>query len=217
MNPLIQIPDREGFNCRNRENETLKRLADYAARAATNVRAAVPMICFIAGLLVVNPVEAQQQSITIPIKAYIDYKGPIVVTVSVYDQPQAGRLLYITTKRVIAEHGIFADVVEVPSEVVTNNQRVFIEFAKQSSPSLPLAQARMQFSNQRSISPQDTIRVPGDSSCTSVCFTCGGSYPLFAGAIATRIGGQNIERGQLCDGAPNENNNDDRPFICTCN
>jgi hypothetical protein len=53
---------------------------------------------------------------------------------------------------------------------------------------------------------------PGDSAC-SLCYTCGGSWPVFGGAIPTRIGAQPWERGAACAGnlAPAA---DAAPYLC---
>ncbi|WP_143155863.1 MULTISPECIES: hypothetical protein [Burkholderia] len=48
-----------------------------------------------------------------------------------------------------------------------------------------------------------------------VCFTCGGDWPVFAGAIhAVNTGSNTFERGSGCSGGLAASNDTD-PFICT--
>jgi hypothetical protein len=53
---------------------------------------------------------------------------------------------------------------------------------------------------------------PGDPVC-SLCYTCGGSWPVFSGAIPTRLNAQPWERGSACSGnlAPVA---DTAPYLC---
>jgi hypothetical protein len=53
---------------------------------------------------------------------------------------------------------------------------------------------------------------PGDSAC-SLCYTCGGSWPVYGGAIPTRTDAQPWERGAACAGnlAPAP---DVWPYLC---
>jgi hypothetical protein len=55
--------------------------------------------------------------------------------------------------------------------------------------------------------------VPGISA-TSLCFTCGGSWPAFSGAIPLPAGSRPIERGSGCSGILSARP-DTIPFLCS--
>jgi hypothetical protein len=46
----------------------------------------------------------------------------------------------------------------------------------------------------------------------SLCFTCGGDWPIFAGAFTTPVAAS--ERGAACFGGFSTLRNDHRPFLC---
>jgi hypothetical protein len=167
-------------------------------------------------LLAENSAEAQEKNTIVPIKEYIDASGEVDIIVSIYDQPKGGSLLFRQREKVIAEDGLFNDVVEVPSWILKSYSRIFLEFAKASSPFQLLADDRLQFMQPgtQAHEPGTRAYVTEDASFTAVCFTCGGTYPIIVGAIATRIGGQNYERGRSCAGALAYTTRDSRPWIC---
>jgi hypothetical protein len=178
-------------------------------------RVALPIFLFV--LLAAQPVQAQEEMTTmIFVKDYIDETEPVELVISVYDQPQGGMLLYQVTKSVTPEDGIFDDSIKVPSEILSRHPQVFVEFAKASSPSDPLSGERMQFA-QRGVSSRDTQEradPPSQSAdLISVCFTCGGQFPLEAGAINAGTGSHNHQRGPGCSGGLRDMV-DRRPRIC---
>jgi len=55
---------------------------------------------------------------------------------------------------------------------------------------------------------------PQTSVACNVCFTCGGDWPIFAGAFhAVNTGLQTFERGSACSGTLHSSN-DTNPFLC---
>lgn len=185
-------------------------------------RVALPIFLFF--MLTTQFVRAQEEMTTILVKDYINEITPVELVISVYDQPQEGTLLYLLTKLVTPEDGIFDDSIEVPSEILNRHPQVFVEFAKGSSPSEPLASERMQFSQPgvsrgikgSNITPQDD---PGNGVISlevSVCFTCGGNWRYNAGAIVAGpfvSGRHNHQRGPNCSGSLAQST-DTRPRIC---
>ena len=61
-------------------------------------------------------------------------------------------------------------------------------------------------------SAADITPAPGDSAC-SLCYSCGGGWPVFSGAIPTRTDAQPWERASACTGnlAPAT---DGAPYLC---
>ena len=53
---------------------------------------------------------------------------------------------------------------------------------------------------------------PGVSAC-SLCFTCGGDWPIFSGVIPTRTGAMPWERGPGCSGSLTASS-DSGPYLC---
>ena len=55
---------------------------------------------------------------------------------------------------------------------------------------------------------------PQTAVACNTCFTCGGDWPIFAGAVhAVNTGNLTFERGSGCSGALNPAN-DQNPFLC---
>jgi hypothetical protein len=178
------------------------------------------IVCLSAAqLATVQLVRAQEERTTIFVKEYIDEVEPVELIISLYDQSEGGALLYQLTQVVTPEEGIFDEPITVPAEILSQYHQVFIEFAKASSPSEPLAAERMQYTHRviredihgTDIQPSD---LPGRGSIdVSLCFTCGGFYPREAGAISAGPGSHNHQRGPRCSG-PLRNIIDRRPRIC---
>jgi hypothetical protein len=168
----------------------------------------ITVFCLIICLTTVQIAKAQESTITIPIKEYIASKGPTSIIVRIYDQPQAGKLLHQTVKKVVPKSGMFADSIEVPYELVESNPRLFIEFSRQSAPSEEISEQRMQFSQPPASEHAGSVNV------LLICFTCGGQAPFISGAVAGRTSAPlNIERGTNCSGS-NSLRSDIRPNIC---
>lgn len=164
---------------------------------------------------------------SILVKDSINAKGWVPMVMAVYDAPEGGRVLYETTRSVDVRNRLFVDVLEVPSDILGGHSQVFVEFALAKSPQRPLRPQRMPFAvppSQQSpgvsIAGVRAVATVGTHvlAAESVCFTCGGAYPYQAGALATRSGGPNIERGRGCGGGLRTTTTDNRPFLCygTC-
>jgi hypothetical protein len=74
------------------------------------------------------------ESTLIPIQGEINASGEVDLIIRVYDQPEGGRLLYQLTKMVTVEDQIFADEIDVPSELLSATPQVFVGFASASAP-----------------------------------------------------------------------------------
>ena len=64
---------------------------------------------------------------------------------------------------------------------------------------------------QQNLQTNSASRVP--SAC-SLCYTCGGRWPIYSGDLP--IVGPATERGRNCSGDFNTDLNDDDPYVC-CN
>ena len=60
-------------------------------------------------------VLAQPETTPIPVKEYLDAVGAIDIIIRVYDAPQGGTILYQVTQSVIAQEGIFYEVLDLPT------------------------------------------------------------------------------------------------------
>lgn len=173
-------------------------------------------------LLLGTPLYAHEETTEIIVKEASEATGPLEVLISVYDQPQGGTVLYQTTQTVEVSEGQFVEILSVPTALWAEHPQVFIAFAQATDPPVPLGDERMQFTHP-SARMTDHGLVPQGASPTAaaaavygaaVCYTCGGAFPFQTGAIATRIGGTNIERGPGCAGPLRRVTNDSRPFLC---
>jgi hypothetical protein len=169
---------------------------------------------------------------TIPVlvKESINANGQIPLTMTLYDAPKLGLNLYQTNKIVVVADREFVEIIEVPSEALQGRSKVYVEFTRVGFPLTPLNADRMPFaippSQQTATLTQGATVAQAAAfyegahvlAAESVCYTCGGAYPYQAGALATRSGGPNIERGRGCGGSLHTTTSDSRPFICygTC-
>jgi subtilisin len=66
------------------------------------------------------------------------------------------------------------------------------------------------------VRPRISIGLPGPApsgAACSLCYTCGGAWPVFSGVIPTRSGASPWERGPECSG-PLSANSDAGPYLC---
>jgi hypothetical protein len=157
-------------------------------------------------------VLAQPEATPIPVKEYLNTVGAIDIIIRVYDAPQGGTLLYQVTQSVTAQEGLFDEVLDLPTALLTAHPQVFIEFATAAAPEEPLAEERMQFTLPGE--PAGARQREGERvTDVAVCFSCGGDFPFLAGTVATRSGGKNLERGRHCAGQLRARR-DPQPRIC---
>jgi hypothetical protein len=153
---------------------------------------------------------ARAASISVPVKGVVDATGSVELVISFYDRAAGGREVYSVTKTLAVEHGVYFDMVDVPDSVFQSRQKVFVEVARPSAPALALAE-RAQFTKpggQAGAAPKVSFTFLG----CSLCFTCGGSYPVFNGAF-TNTGTSPQERSTACSSTV-ATRTDTRPFLC---
>lgn len=85
------------------------------------------------------------------------------------------------------------------AQAQTNGQAASAKTVNASGSSKPLPTTTQAVNNQTAVS-------------CNLCFTCGGDWPVFAGAI-TPVGNNPTERGSLCSGTLTVRS-DSRPFLC---
>lgn len=171
----------------------------------------------VSALVVVAMAASAQAQTTksIPFKAPIGAAdGSADVILRLYDQAAAGTPLFEETRTVKVSHGMFITLVDVPAAVLGAAPTVWIEAASASDPHAPLAR-RNPFALKRTanprIQPNDVFGIPTDS---TLCYTCGGEYPIWGGMIPLPYPSTPIERGYDCYGAP-QYVSDTTPFLCS--
>jgi hypothetical protein len=166
-------------------------------------------------IVVTMPVAQAQKpeasaSTSVPIKGTIEATGSTELLITFYDSETGGHELYSLTARVPVENKTYFDMINVPNTIFRGNQTVYIEVARPSAPAIAL-ETRSQFTKpggERIGGANKSFAILG----CSLCYTCGGSYPIFNGAFATP-GLGTAERGKSCSGKV-ESHLDFRPHLC---
>jgi hypothetical protein len=159
------------------------------------------------------PVAVQDSQTTgVPFKGLMAEDGNVELILRLYDQAHGGTRLFEEIREAEVRQGVYALDVEVPSEIVTKHPTVWMEVARAAEPDKSLEE-RTAFRTRRSgeVLPQAPLCL---GSCVSLCFTCGGSFPLFSGGIPVPSGSSVIERGVGCDGSL-VSRSDPRPQLCS--
>lgn len=162
-------------------------------------------------LLVALPVaEAQEpeanSSSAVPVKGTIEATGSVELLITIYDRPTRGHELYSVTTTIPVEHNMYFDIINVPDVVFHDRQTVYVEVATPSAPEVAL-EARSQFTK-----PGGEVKKSFAILGCSLCYTCGGSYPIFNGAFGT-LGVGTHERGRSCSGKV-DSRIDFQPNLC---
>lgn len=177
-------------------------------------------IILLLAMLIASPVAQAQEpessggaSTEIPVKGIIQEAGSVELLFTIYDREQGGRELYSVTTTVEVEKNTYFGSINVPDELFRGRQTVYIEVARPSAPAIGL-EARSQFTK-----PGGRPAGRANKSVTilgcSLCYTCGGSYPIFSGAFVTPGLGTK-ERGRSCSGKVSSTL-DFRPHLCCQN
>jgi hypothetical protein len=160
-----------------------------------------------------NTVAAQQnQTIVVPFKGQIR-DGNDRLILRIYDQAVGGAVLFEVTRKVDVSNGVYVALVDVPSEILSAKTNVWLEGSKETEPFTPIGE-RTQFAIRRLGGGITQAIVCPAGGCASLCFTCGGAYPFFNGAIPLAAGSMPTERGGAC-AAPLQARADTIPFLCT--
>ncbi|HSG39522.1 MAG TPA: hypothetical protein VLE27_07765 [Thermoanaerobaculia bacterium] len=170
-------------------------------------------ILLISMLITLSVAQAQEfealtgSSVTeVPIKGTIEGNGPVDLVITIFDRETKGRELYSVTKTLPVYGNTYFGMINVPDGAFRGRQTVYVEVARSSAPAIAL-EPRAQFTKPGG---------PNDKAFTlrgcSLCFSCGGSYPLFSGAFVTPGAGTS-ERGRACSGNVTSRI-DFRPHLC---
>jgi hypothetical protein len=170
---------------------------------------------FVAMQLTLGPVQAQPQaeapaSTAVPVKGAIEATGLVKLLITIYDREIGGNELYSLTATLPVEDNTYFGMINVPNTVFQGRQKVYIEVARPSAPAIAL-EARSQFMKSGGGSTGGSDKSFTIRGC-SLCYTCGGSYPIFNGAFVT-TGLGTAERGNSCSGNVTSNI-DFRPHLC---
>jgi len=135
------------------------------------------------------------------------------VILRLYDRQFAGTKLYEERQTVTADSlGIFVAFVGegtrfgVPTSITDAHRTLWAEWALASSPGI-VREARLEITHKRASGEAITVNVN-----PSMCFTCGGSYPIFSGSWTVSPANP-TERSSSCSGSL-ITRVDSRPFLC---
>jgi hypothetical protein len=165
------------------------------------------------GAVAQEPEVTTDASTEIPVKGTIQATGSVELLFTMYAREHGGRALYSVTARVAVEENTYFGDISVPDEVFRGRQTVYIEAAMPSAPAIAL-EARSQFTKPGGRPAGRANRATTILGC-SLCYTCGGSYPIFSGAFVTPGLGTK-ERGPSCSGNVSSRV-DFRPHLCCQN
>src|SRR5271157_4453422 len=164
-------------------------------------------------------VQAQNQAATVPFKTHLTTVAPtsaersagqVQLVFRIYGEAQNGSPLFGETQNVaISGDNLYADIGAATkgglSAGILNRSRIWVEYARSASPELPL-ENRFSFTLHRNGNPPIQFSVD-----PSVCYTCGGGWPIYGGAYPTSSGA--YERGSSCSGSI-AHSSDTLPYLC---
>ena len=169
-----------------------------------------------------SQVSVSEEGGTLPFKARLALNSSVTPSIgkveyvfSVFNAASGGTKLFEESQSLEALRGnLYAQIGSktpggIPSNILRNNPRLWIEFAKSSSP-WAVEQPRLLLVLRRANVSPDAITVFVDP---SVCFTCGGAWPIFAGSWGSTTDA--IERGSGCSGGFSTAFHDRSPFLCS--
>lgn len=178
-------------------------------------------IILLLAMLIASPVAQAQEpessggaSTEIPVKGIIQEAGSVELLFTIYDREQGGRELYSVTATVPVEENIYFGDISVPDELFHGRQTVYIEVARPSAPAIGL-EARSRFTKPGGRPARRAANKSISILGCSLCFSCGGNYPIFSGAFVT-AGVGTKERGRSCSGKVSSTL-DFRPHLCCQN
>lgn len=160
-----------------------------------------------------EPEELVRSSTAIPVKGTIEAADSAELLITIYDRETGGHELYSVTATLPVEGNTYFDMIDVPDAVFRGRQTVYVEVARPAAPAIGL-EARAPFTKpggKLAGGANKSIAILG----CSLCYTCGGSYPIYNGAFVT-AGLGTKERGKSCSGAV-ASYIDFRPHLCCQN
>lgn len=164
------------------------------------------VLCAVLACLCVGAAHAG--TIAVPVKGVIEANGSVDLSFTFFGRAAGGRELFSVTKTLQVVDNVYYGEVQVPDTLFHGRERVYFEVARPSAPAIALG-ARSQFTSRDGDVHDRAVTVLG---MCSLCFTCGGSFPIFNGAF-TNTGTNPSERSSSCSGSVGSVN-DSRPFIC---
>jgi hypothetical protein len=151
---------------------------------------------------------ARGEAAQLPVKGVLaKVNGNVPLTFRVYDRASGGRLIHQESQRVGVQKGVYFAMVGQRagglSAELARTPLLWVEVVKEGR----ILGPRQSF----------TVNRVGTQSIglffASICFTCGGAWPVFAGSIRS-VGDTPTERGSSCSGAL-QARSDGSPFLCT--
>ncbi len=175
---------------------------------------------FVSMLGSVIAVQAQNQAATVPFKAHAATlsltaaeraAGKVQLVFRIYGEAQNGSPLFEESQNVaISGDNLYADIGAATAGGVTaatlqGRSQIWVEYARSASPELPI-ENRFSFTLHRGLHSDISFSLD-----PSLCYTCGGSWAVYGGAIPTPSGA--YERGSSCGGSI-ALSTDRLPYLC---
>ena len=164
--------------------------------------------------------QATNEQATVPFKTPVSVvalspaeksAGTIELVFRIFDQAKNGSKLFEESQNVpISGDNLYTNIGSataggIPAATLQNHQRIWVEYARTSVPELSL-ENRFSFTLSRGSGQPISFSVD-----PSVCFTCGGGWPVYGGTLPTASGAS--ERGSSCSGSISSST-DKFPFLC---
>jgi hypothetical protein len=143
----------------------------------------------------------------------------VPVVLRLYDREFGGTMLFEERQTVeVDDAGIFVALVGsatkggVPARITDENSTVWGEYTLASGAFINAVNARQPIAYRSTdIRTDFSVTIP---IMTTLCYTCGGSWPYFQGSWVVPYSVNNVyERGSACYGSPVERT-DTRPYLC---
>jgi hypothetical protein len=173
------------------------------------------LLVLLLAFLVLPVAQAQEAadlaspSTAVPVKGTIDASGSVALVITFYDRELGGHKLYSMPATLPVEKNTYFGMVDVPDTIFRDRKTVYVGVAKAAATGGDVSRAHFT----RPVGPEGNA--DGKSftllGC-SICYSCGGSYPVFSGAwVSAGLGAQ--ERGGSCSGRVSSHI-DFHPYLC---
>jgi|SRR3954447_7925036 hypothetical protein len=174
--------------------------------------------------------NTQEPSISIPFKARVPASEAVngqELIFRVFDQQTGGTQLFEERQTAHVADGSYLVLIGtqtpggIPANILASHSTLWIEVSGGTTSSTS-STARTAFTLRRSASAQSNSANPsyyGDRyHNVSLCYTCGGYYPVYSGSIRVPSGYLPNELGEYCGGSYRDGGpygNDTHPYLCS--
>jgi hypothetical protein len=169
--------------------------------------------------------NTQEPSRSIPFKAMVPASEAVNgqdLIFRVFDQQTGGTQLFEERQSAHVTNGSYLVLIGaqtpggIPANILASHSTVWIEVSGGTTPSTS-STARTAYTLRRSASAQSNSANPNSFNYyynVSLCYTCGGNYPVHTGTIPIAPGASVYERGSGCGGGLSYRS-DGAPYLCS--